>query len=82
MIFTSYIGSYLPSGERLHVVEINVQDEDTHDVGSQILLALACIHLSTPVTVLWWWWEWNRICIAHEDLLGRNVLLLTSFLLP
>ena len=62
MLFRSFTGSYLPSGDRLHVVEVNVQDEDTHDVGSQILLALACIHLNTPVTVLWWWWEWNRIC--------------------
>ena len=25
MLFRSYVGSYLPSGERLHVVEVNVQ---------------------------------------------------------
>ena len=25
MLFRSYIGTYLPSGERLHVVEVNVQ---------------------------------------------------------
>ena len=46
MLFRSYIGSYLPSGKRLHVVEVNVQDED----NAHALYSVAPNTVAKPVT--------------------------------
>ena len=56
MLFRSYIGSFLPAGERLHVVEVNVRP-----VLKIHMCAIQSNTMAKPVTKTPCGWEWRHV---------------------
>ena len=72
MLFRSYIGPYLPSGERLHVVEINVQSWRC----ACLLYSVAPNTMAKPVTKTPRGWEQCHMngylpCLIAQGLSNR-----------